>query len=285
MSEPAPLNPFNRLMFHNSMSCGKARCEPGWSWRPAPMRDFDLWYALNGTGEIVINDTPYRVQKGACFLLRPGDRVSATQHPEDRLSVIYIHFTVSDRQEENIDPDAARFPPRLTMMEDTYHFERDLHRLLELPDRPEPLAAEEFHHLMQLVFLQLRRAGTQPAEEAERHSLKHKQLVHQTIDRIRDRIGQPIDHGELAELAGLSPRYLSGLFKQYTGHSLKAYITRMRMERAKLLLTETSMNVTQAAEAVGYGDIYFFSKLFRSLYGVPPSHFRRNEKASEPHRG
>jgi AraC-like DNA-binding protein len=59
----------------------------------------------------------------------------------------------------------------------------------------------------------------------------------------------------------------------------------MRMERAKLLLAETSMNVTQAAESVGYGDIYFFSKLFRSLYGVPPSHFRRNEKASEPHRG
>ncbi|WP_409344295.1 helix-turn-helix domain-containing protein [Paenibacillus sp. MBLB4367] len=284
MNEAVVPDPFGYLAFHSGMNCGKARCEPGWSWRPAPMRDFDLWYALNGTGEIFINGTPHRVHKGACFLLRPGDRVSATQHPDDRLGVIFIHFSVTGPRDVPLDPETLGFPPRLTLMDDTYHFERDLHRLLELPDRPEPFAAEEFHHLMQLIFLQLRRAGARPAAH-DRHSLKHKQLVHHTIDRIRDRIGQPIDHRELAELAGLSPRYVSNLFKQYTGHSLKAYITRMRMERAKLLLAETSMNITQAAEAVGYNDIYFFSKLFRSLYGVPPSHFRRNEKASRPHKG
>ncbi|MBO7742845.1 helix-turn-helix domain-containing protein [Paenibacillus sp. MWE-103] len=257
-------------------SLGKARCEPGWAWSPGqPMPDYDVWYALEGKGRMTINGERFPIGKGSCFLLRPGDRVRATQDEDHRLTVIFVHFAIEGSPEPEL-------PGRHVQFEDGSLVEPCLQRILDLRLRGEPRQDEEFGLLIRLVLLHMARR-----EEAMREPLSamHRQLVHKVIDELADRAGRAVSAGQLAAAVGVSPRHLSQLFKQHTGHSLKAYMTRFRLERARFLLSETSMNITEVAAALGYSDIYHFSKAFKQHYGAPPSRYRFKGRPAASHYG
>ncbi|MEC0090025.1 helix-turn-helix domain-containing protein [Paenibacillus macquariensis] len=99
---------------------------------------------------------------------------------------------------------------------------------------------------------------------------------------MRDRIDQRIDYNELAEAFALNSRYISQIFKLNTGYSLKESITRLRLERAVTLLTETPLSVSEIADTLGFTDIYHFSKLFKVHNNVAPSAYRYHLKPSNP---
>ena len=77
-----------------------------------------------------------------------------------------------------------------------------------------------------------------------------------------------------AKEVNLSPPYLSELFKNETGETISNYIQRTRIEMAQHLLLTTMMNVTEVADAVGYADAKYFSRVFRKHLGIRPSDFR-----------
>lgn len=77
-----------------------------------------------------------------------------------------------------------------------------------------------------------------------------------------------------AEVVDLSPSYLSFIFKEISGTNFVDFINKFRVEKAKLLLTDTSMTVAQVAEAVGYINANSFSKTFKKYIGVSPGLFR-----------
>ena len=53
------------------------------------------------------------------------------------------------------------------------------------------------------------------------------------------------------------------------------YIINKRLERAKLLITTSSLSLQEIADRVGVFDIYYFSKLFKSRFGIAPSQYRK----------
>lgn len=272
---------FPDITFTIGQSCNKVRCEPGWSWNPkVPMQDYDLWYAVSGTGEIRVNEEAYEVRKGCLFLLRPGDIIRATQDPADRLLIIFVHFSYVRPGSDGEGTDWREIPT-LTHFEDPYHVEYFLHRIIELKDMNETWSKTEFDFLMKLIFIHLTRMNEGDREVAQL-TRRHKQLVHKAIDVIRMRSDTVIDFEQIAAVVGLSPRYLSTLFRKHTGLSLKEYMTRQRLERAKFLLTDSDMNVTQIADILGYSDIYYFSKLFKQIYGIPPTSFRNRHTPAKP---
>lgn len=79
---------------------------------------------------------------------------------------------------------------------------------------------------------------------------------------------------QLAEIAGMSAYHFSRALKKSTGFTPHAYVVHQRMARAKQLLTETKMPITEVAAAVGYGNYNHFSTQFRKLVGVSPSAYR-----------
>lgn len=79
---------------------------------------------------------------------------------------------------------------------------------------------------------------------------------------------------KVAEVVDLSPSYLSFIFKESSGMNFVDFINKFRVEKAKLLLTTTSMTVAQVAEAVGYINANSFSKTFKKYIGVSPGLFR-----------
>src|SRR3954465_10318815 len=68
------------------------RCEPGWQWSPPPLPDYDLWWVLEGRGQIVLDMNLFEIRPGRCFILRPGTEIRATQDLAYRLLVFAVHF-------------------------------------------------------------------------------------------------------------------------------------------------------------------------------------------------
>ena len=79
----------------------------------------------------------------------------------------------------------------------------------------------------------------------------------------------------LADILGVSPFYLSKVFKDTTGETYINYVTSARLEKAKKLLADGALIIKEISATVGYADQNYFSKLFRQKYGQTPSEYRQ----------
>lgn len=97
------------------------------------------------------------------------------------------------------------------------------------------------------------------------------------IDR---RYQEPLELADLAATAFASPSHFSRAFASAFGETPIAYRRRRRMERAKELLRNTEMSVTEVALAVGFTSLGTFSTTFRSMTGRSPRDYRRRSEPS-----
>jgi two-component system response regulator YesN len=81
---------------------------------------------------------------------------------------------------------------------------------------------------------------------------------------------------QAAEHVHLSVTYFSNLFKKETGESFTNYVTKVRVDKAKMLLRNTGMKIVEIAEAVGYSDPNYFATVFKQVVRQSPSEFRKD---------
>jgi AraC-like DNA-binding protein len=80
--------------------------------------------------------------------------------------------------------------------------------------------------------------------------------------------------GELAGVLGISPAQLSRRFKAVHGVAPAAYLRRVRLQKARELLTRSDANLQTIAERCGYRSAFYFSRVFTHETGRPPSQYR-----------
>lgn len=86
---------------------------------------------------------------------------------------------------------------------------------------------------------------------------------------------QKIRIKDLSAMFYISEAYLSDIFKILTQKTIIEYLADVRIEAAKELLENTRMNISNIAEAVGYGDYCYFNKIFKKYVGVTPYQYRK----------
>lgn len=106
------------------------------------------------------------------------------------------------------------------------------------------------------------------------------------IHRAKELIGQDLQNPpklqELAAEVGLSHTKLSKYFREMFGTTIFGYLREMRLNRAKSLLDNGYMNVTEVAYEVGYSSLSHFAKSFKEFHGtLPGTYMRKAESAPE----
>jgi LacI family transcriptional regulator len=97
---------------------------------------------------------------------------------------------------------------------------------------------------------------------------------------IRMNLHRPIGVGDVVEATSLSRRLLEQRFQKTLGRSPAAEIRRVRIERAKQLLTDTQLSVAQVALASGFNFVEAMNVVFRREVGITPTQYRRQTSSA-----
>ena len=105
---------------------------------------------------------------------------------------------------------------------------------------------------------------------------REERPIHGITRYLQEHLAEEVSLSVLAEEFHLSAQYISQLFKNEIGVGFLAYLTNIRMERAKQLLLSTSLSIAEVSEQSGYGDYRVFTKVFKKSEGITPSQYRRD---------
>jgi AraC-like DNA-binding protein/ligand-binding sensor protein len=134
--------------------------------------------------------------------------------------------------------------------------------------------AERFEAIIQLLtvfaqylsdYIDHRAFAFSPDEPAAVTSAKRFVLEH---------VDEPIALEHVVAHVGVSRFYFCKLFKKATGMTLTEYVTRMRLEKAKTLLADPALRISEISYASGFGSIPRFNSVFKQHTGMAPTAFR-----------
>lgn len=259
--------------------CGRVRCEPGWrldaAWS-ARLQDFDLWYVWAGRGRMRLKSgREVELRPGVAIWCRPGGVYLAEQDPQHRLGVSYVHFDLVDEAGRGWHGTRG-LPGEVHHAADASYVDAVLRRVIDLLGRGDPASRAPAEALFRGVLMDFevaeyasRRRGSTSATRRRQES-----LVTELAGAIRENPAEAPTVRELAAKAHCSSDHLARMFRSVTGQSPQQFIVQARVDRAKVLLRETAMSITQIADALGYTDVYFFSRQFADKAGVTATAYR-----------
>ncbi|HTZ81447.1 MAG TPA: AraC family transcriptional regulator [Stellaceae bacterium] len=230
-------------------------------------------------GETIIDDLPpscMRTATGKLIFVPAGQRLRGWSDPA-RLERWFC-FSLDPRG-PLLDPrlgfGGQEFKPRL-FFEDAEIWAScvRLASLVNLPGTYTRLYADALVAVLahQLVRLQL---GVEPARPELVGGLAGWQRS-RVVDYIDARLAEPISLGELAGLVRLSSFHFARAFKRSFGAPPHRYHVERRIERAKTLLANPALNITDIAFRVGYSETGAFGAAFRRITGRTPTSYRRS---------
>jgi AraC-like DNA-binding protein len=103
--------------------------------------------------------------------------------------------------------------------------------------------------------------------------------MNKVLDYINQNYMEEITVDELADMIGVTKYYFCKLFKKLNGKTLSEYINYIRISEAYLLIKGTDLRITDIAMTVGFTDINYFSRVFKSIMSISPTMVRKDIKS------
>lgn len=121
---------------------------------------------------------------------------------------------------------------------------------------------------------------------AGKYGVQHKRTldprVKEVLRILSVRMHEKHSVDRLACEVNLSPSRLAHLFKEETGDSIIETLIKIRLRQAARLLQFTASTIGDIAADVGFNDPYYFTKQFRTIYGMSPTVFRKQRQKQTP---
>ena len=277
----------NVAYLHNSMtpikdersplvvtSCGYYRVDSGpiiRTNRPNGRKDYQLLYIAEGKAKFRFRGAVRIVKRGEMVLFRPYEPQLYTYFPEDKCRVYWVHFTggeVENVLERYGLPKCGNVFFSGTSPDYQWLFEQMIRELQLCRENYSELLTILLRHNFLLIDRYLKegnRAGANALNEIER-----------ATHYFNENYAENIRIEEYAKSLHISPCWFIRRFKEIVKVTAMQYILSLRMGNAKTLLETKNYNVAETANAVGYDDPLYFSRLFKKYVGVSPSEYKRS---------
>ncbi len=228
-----------------------------------------------------MHDRLVHLRPGALFWMRPGGLYLGDHDKRNRLGVNYIHFDLLKRGRVVTGRvDIHREHRDVLDVEYVETITRRIARAWQSAKVGHTDQADVATQLLRGLLMDMdanesKQANAhQPRGGTERH---HYQLAMRAAARLSEDLTNAPSIAEIAQQASCTPDHLTRVFSKVMGMSPQAYLVQRRIDRAKQLLRETGLTVSQIADVLGYRDVYFFSRQFKQKSGWTPTEYRRGE--------
>lgn len=107
------------------------------------------------------------------------------------------------------------------------------------------------------------------------NNASQRQLIEATETYLRQHLDHPLQRKDIAAAMHLSAPHLARVFRAATGCTIVQRLTELRLHRARELLLESTLSISQIASAIGMVSFSHFSRTFKRAMGVSPGSYRR----------
>ncbi|MCG8589146.1 MAG: AraC family transcriptional regulator [Proteobacteria bacterium] len=243
-----------------------------WWTRTDLLRGFWRLYVNDDNGAVLkIGDQPFELPRRGLVLVPPHLQFQCELRR--RVRQLFVYFDVLGW------PPAAMqqvLPSPLQLEPDGLREQlaRDLRGPLSQRRVLEPLLCSR---VKSLVYLAL--SGLDAALGADKAALLRRVAGGQCemLDVLRyvdEHLSEPLDNGQLAEVARLSESCFIRRFKEVIGQTPSRYVQERRVSRASAYLVSTDLSIDDVAERCGFANRYYFSRVFSQRMGLPPARYR-----------
>lgn len=104
-------------------------------------------------------------------------------------------------------------------------------------------------------------------------------MIDQVLQYVEENYNTALSTRDIAGRFFMNTSYFSKLFHEQMRCTFSNYLINVRVEKAKMMLTQTNMKLYDIAEAVGYTNVQYFSTIFKEKEGLTPSAFRQMRSA------
>lgn len=227
--------------------------------------DFYLIYLINGSGYYITDNGVKSAKAGSIIIYRPDQHQNYYYKASEKVELYWIHFTGGF---------AESLLKELGFADENIHqvgihkeciefFESVIHEL--------QIKKLHFQQLCTGYLLQLLSSFSR-YKNLERTAGKNN--LEKAIKAMNEEFqqGHPMEY--YAEKSNLSLFQFTRNFKKSTRYSPAKYIEKIRITKAKELLSDSSLSISDISDIVGYRDPFYFSKVFKKITCITPSEFR-----------
>ena len=229
--------------------------------------DFYLMYIIEGELDFICAETQGKLKSGQFVIISPKTYYKYRHINGETINYYWIHFTGSE-----VSSLISKMELPLNTVVDISvqdNIVRAFHRVFDEFIQPDKL--HEISSSALLITL-LTRFSRAVKGISEGHRKGH--MLSATLQYMNRHYNEPLSIPFLAEYANVSYGYFRRLFKEITGITPSEYLTKIRMDNARLLLYRTDISIKEIAYQVGFSDQLYFTRMFTKVYGVSPTKFR-----------
>lgn len=267
---------------------GKLITDDGFIHPNRTLNVFVLIYVLEGTLHIAQNDKTYDIGSNQFITLFAGQNHYGYKHSNGPVSYFWVHFSFANdnyyfydyptlqatirRQNADSDhTDEIYLLPEISTITLNKRVEILFSQLLDITRQTN--FAPKYYNNYALSTLMLEIANQHLACFSSQQT-QIPPIVTKVMDWIKSKYIYPITVTSIAEAFNYNPRYLSSLFKKYSGESLLSWLNNVRIEIAKNTLVSSNISIKEVAWSSGFQDEKYFLKLFKKKEGMTPSEYR-----------
>lgn len=231
-------------------------CDVHWHIPKSRFRSNGLVLCLSGSAQYAINGQRYVIEAGELIAFPRGCIREAST--TTGMSCIALDYTLPTSM-------PIDFP-----IKRSFHYSDELKRLMRELSFEWLMQSDGYETkcggLLLLILHELKYGNDSGAtavyvRKIQRYILEHYQQAFTVAD--------------VAAHVQLSPVYCGALFKKERSQTILEYANLIRSRRAAVLLTESSQSLADIADACGFSDIYYFSRVFKRNIGESPAAYRR----------
>ena len=261
--------------------------DPSWSMEPNKHDHYEMVYIRKGNAVFEIAGQPVILGPNDIVIIKPRQLHKFTVKSDSGCDFIVLSLKFENR----INGEYSEVP-----LEDFLNFVSSketgafislkvsqkneiiilLNRILKERESGEP-GSDFLNHLLVLeLFVLLSRALKMEWENSIKgKSPKLRELINISINYIHNNFERDISLGDIAKFVFLSPSYFARAFKEETGISPISYLLKVRIDRAKELLTDTGLKISDIALSVGFSNQQRFNEMFKKYAKLTPLQHRK----------
>lgn len=264
-------------LFHYELTRKYESPASEWKQEDSSLAEYELFIVTKGTFFLNNNHENYTLKQGEYLLLPPSKSHKKTLRYAD--SVFYhLHFSTNSdtsimKQTDNKGindkgcftiPQTGSIPKPekiVVLMKQLQYAAKNKSSSLALDSMTTSVIAELCDQL-------------QTSISTDKDLPIHKQIHADIVDYIENNISKNLRISDIAAHFGYNEKYLSHMFAELTGITLKKFILSRKIESANFMLADSNKTIADIARELGFSDSHNFSRTYKHFSGLTPSEYR-----------